>query len=68
MAATGTSRLPALLEAVAAEEAVPDAAKQMLAFLGAQVARIVRAMMATGEAYRGSKRAATPAAGAAAAA
>jgi transposase len=29
-----------LLEAVAAEEAVPEAAKQMLAFLGAQVAQL----------------------------
>jgi len=68
VAAKGISRLPALLEAVAAEGAVPDAAKGMLAFLGAQVACIVRAVMATGEACRGSKRAATSAAGAAAAA
>ena len=40
VAAKGTSRLPALLEAVAAEDAVPEAAKQMLAFLGAQVAQL----------------------------
>jgi transposase len=37
VAAKGTSRLSALLEAVAAEAAVPEAAKQMLAFLGTQV-------------------------------
>src|SRR3954452_17074533 len=40
VAAKGTSQLPALLEAVAAEAAVPDAAKEMLAFLGAQVAQL----------------------------
>ncbi len=40
VAAKGTSRLPALLEVVAIEEAVPDAAKEMLAFLGAQVAQL----------------------------
>ena len=40
VAAKGTSRLPALLEAVAAGEEVPVAAKQMLAFLGAQVAQL----------------------------
>jgi len=40
VAAKGTSRLPALLEAVAAGEAVPNAAKEMLAFLGAQVAQL----------------------------
>lgn len=38
VAVKGTSQLPALLEVVAAEEAVLDAAKQMLAFLGGQVA------------------------------
>jgi transposase len=37
VAAKGTSRLPALLEAVAAGEAVPEAAKEMVAFLGTQV-------------------------------
>jgi transposase len=40
VAAKGTSQLPALLEAVAAAAAVPDAAKEMLAFLGAQVAQL----------------------------
>ncbi len=40
VAAKGTSQLPALLEAVAAGEAVPDAAKEMLAFLGGQVAQL----------------------------
>lgn len=40
VAAKGANRLPALLEAVAAEEGVPDAAKEMLAFLGAQVAQL----------------------------
>jgi transposase len=40
VAAKGTNRLPALLAAVAAEEAVPDAAKEMLAFLGVQVAQL----------------------------
>src|SRR3954469_19130998 len=40
VAAKGTSQLPALLEAVATEAAVPDAAKEMLAFLGAQVAQL----------------------------
>ena len=40
IAAKNISQLPALLEAVAAEEAVPEAAKQMLAFLGAQVAQL----------------------------
>ena len=40
VAAKGTSRLPALLEAVAAAEAVPEAAKEMVAFLGAQVAQL----------------------------
>src|SRR3954454_11231223 len=40
VAAKGTSQLPALLEAVAAEAAVPDAAKEMLAFLGTQVAQL----------------------------
>jgi transposase len=39
VAAKGANRLPALLEAVAAGEGVPDAAKEMLAFLGAQVAQ-----------------------------
>lgn len=38
VAVKGTSQLPALLEVVAAGEAVPDAAKQMLALLGGQVA------------------------------
>lgn len=37
VAAKGTNRLPALLEAVATGEAVPEAAKEMLAFLAAQV-------------------------------
>jgi len=40
VAAKGTSQLPAPLEVVAAEEAVPDAAQQMLAFLGTQVAQL----------------------------
>ncbi len=40
VAAKGTSQLPALLEVVAAGEAVPDAAKEMLAFLGGQVAQL----------------------------
>jgi len=40
VAAKGTSQVPALLEAVAAGEAVPNAAKEMLAFLGAQVAQL----------------------------
>jgi len=40
IAAKNISQLPALLEAVAAEEAMPEAAKQMLAFLGAQVAQL----------------------------
>ena len=40
VAAKGTSQLPALLEVVAAGEAVPDAAQQMLAFLGTQVAQL----------------------------
>jgi len=40
VAAKGTSQLPALLEALAAGEAVPDAAKDMLAFLGTQVAQL----------------------------
>ena len=40
IAARNISQLPALLEAVAAEEAVPEAAKQMLAFLGAQVVQL----------------------------
>jgi len=40
VATKGTSQLPALLEAVAAGEAVPDAAKGMLAFLGGQVAQL----------------------------
>ena len=39
VAAKGTSQLPALLEVVAAGE-VPDAAKEMLAFLGGQVAQL----------------------------
>ena len=38
--AKGTSQLPTLLEVVAPGEAVPDAAKQMLAFLGGQVAQL----------------------------
>ena len=40
VAAKNISQLPALLQAVAAEEVVPDAAKQMLAFLGAQVTQL----------------------------
>ena len=40
VAAKGTSHLPALLEAVATGEAVPEAAKETLAFLGAQVAQL----------------------------
>ena len=40
VAAKNISQLPALLEVVAAEETVPDAAKKMLAFLGAQVAQL----------------------------
>src|ERR1700712_3264720 len=40
IAAKNISQLPALLEAVAAEEAVPEEAKQMLAFLGAQVTQL----------------------------
>ena len=40
VAAKGTSQLPALLEVVAAGETVPDAAKEMLAFLGGQVAQL----------------------------
>ena len=40
VAAKGTSQLPALLEVVAAGERVPNAAKEMLAFLGAQVAQL----------------------------
>lgn len=40
VAAKGTSRLPALLEAVAASAEVPEAAKEMVAFLGAQVAQL----------------------------
>lgn len=40
VAAKGTNRLPALLEAVAAAEGVPEAAKEMVAFLGAQVAQL----------------------------
>ncbi len=40
VAANNTSQLPALLEAVAAGEAVPDAAKEMLAFLGGQMAQL----------------------------
>ena len=40
IAARNISQLPALLEAVAAEEAVPEAAKQMLAFLGAQMVQL----------------------------
>lgn len=39
-AAKNISQVPALLEAVAAADAVPEAAKQMLAFLGAQVAQL----------------------------
>jgi len=40
VAAKGTSQLPALLEVVAAGKTVPDAAKEMLAFLGGQVAQL----------------------------
>ena len=40
VAAKNISRLPALLEAVAAGEEVPIAAKEMLAFLGTQVAQL----------------------------
>ena len=40
VAAKNISHLPALLEAIVAEVAVPDAAKEMLAFLGTQVARL----------------------------
>ena len=40
VAAKNISHLPALLEAIVAEAAVPDAAKEMLAFLGTQVARL----------------------------
>ena len=40
VAAKGTSRLPALLEVVAIEAAVPIAAKEMLAFLGRQAAQL----------------------------
>ena len=40
VAAKNISHLPALLEAIATEAAVPDAAKAMLAFLGAQVAQL----------------------------
>lgn len=40
VAAKGTSRLPALLEAVAASAEVPEAAKEMVAFLGAQVVQL----------------------------
>jgi transposase len=40
VAAKGTSQLPALLEVVAAGETVPNAAKEMLAFLGEQVAQL----------------------------
>ncbi len=40
VAAKGTSQLPALLEVVATGETVPDAAKEMLAFLGGQVAQL----------------------------
>ena len=39
VAARSISHVPALLEAVVAEAAVPDAAKEMLEFLGAQVAQ-----------------------------
>ena len=38
VAAKGTGQLPALLEVVATGETVPDTAKEMLAFLGEQVA------------------------------
>jgi len=40
IAAKNINPLPALLEVVAAEAAVPEAAKQMLGFLGAQVAQL----------------------------
>jgi transposase len=40
VAAKGTNRIPALLETVASDEAVPDAAKVMLAFLGTQVTQL----------------------------
>ncbi len=40
VAAKNISHLPGLLEAIVAEVAVPDAAKEMLAFLGTQVARL----------------------------
>lgn len=40
VAAKNIGHLPALLEAVAAGESVPDAAKEMLAFLGLQVAQL----------------------------
>jgi len=40
VAAKTISQLPGLLEAVAAAETVPEAAKEMLAFLGAQVAQL----------------------------
>ena len=40
VAAKNISQLPALLEVVAAEAAVPVAAKEMLAFLGTQVAQL----------------------------
>jgi transposase len=40
VAAKNISHLSRLLEAVAAEQAVPDTAKEMLAFLGAQVAQL----------------------------
>ena len=40
VAAKNISHLPALLEAIATEAAVPDAAKAMLAFLGAQVVQL----------------------------
>jgi transposase len=40
VAAKNISHLPALLEAIVADAAVPDAAKVMLAFLGRQVAQL----------------------------
>jgi len=40
IAAKNINQLPALLEVVEAEAAVPDAAKEMLAFLGGQVAQL----------------------------
>jgi transposase len=40
VAAKNISHLPALLEAIVAEAAVPEAAKTMLTFLGAQVAQL----------------------------